>query len=136
MIQIQSSPIDYAKLTESVRSPRAGAVCLFLGTVREVTGERHTTKLDYECYPEMAKQVLAAIENEVRQKWPIIEMAMIHRTGSVTVGETSVAVAVSSPHRADAFAAGQYAIDELKARVPIWKKEHGPDGTFWVSERP
>lgn len=133
---LTTAPIDFNELTDRVRSPLAGAVCLFLGTVRKLTGERQTTKLDYDCYPEMAEQVLATIEAEVRAKWPVIEVAIVHRTGALAVGEISVAVAVSSPHRADAFAAAQYAIDELKARVPIWKKEYGSDGTYWVSERP
>ena len=133
MIEITESPIDYAALTERVRSNRAGAVCLFLGTVREITGDRRTAALDYEAYPEMARRKMEELEAEARGRWPIVEAALVHRVGHLDLGEVSVAVAVSCPHRADAFAACRHAIDRLKELVPIWKKEHWADGsTEWV----
>lgn len=133
MVTITPNPIDFAALTESVRSPHCGAVCLFLGTVRDLTGAEVTVFLDYEAYQPMAEKKLAAIEAEARTRWPIGEMVIVHRIGRLAVGEISVAVAVSSPHRVDAFAACRFAIDTTKELVPIWKKDVSPDGTGeWV----
>jgi molybdopterin synthase catalytic subunit len=133
MIELTRSPIDSAALTESVRSRDAGAVVLFLGTVREMTGGRQTVALDYEGYPEMALAQMQSLVEEAKQRWPIVGVGMIHRLGRLELGEVSVAAAVSCPHRQAAFEAGQYLIDELKVRVPIWKKENWADGTTeWV----
>lgn len=133
MIEITKDPIDYAALTERVRSDRAGAVCLFLGTVRELTGERRTTALEYEAYPEMARRKLAELNEEARRRWPILASAIVHRVGHLGLGEVSVAVAVSCPHRAEAFEACRWLIDTLKEVVPIWKKETWADGSEeWV----
>jgi molybdopterin synthase catalytic subunit len=133
MISLTRDVIDYTALTEAVRSPLAGAVVLFLGTVRELTGDRQTLALDYEGYPEMALAQMAQLEAEVRERWPVIDIQLVHRLGHLELGEVSVAAAVSAPHRRQAFEAGQYLIDELKVRVPIWKKEHWADGTTeWV----
>lgn len=122
MHRLTHEPIDYHTLTEQVRRPHCGGVVLFLGTVRDLTGDEVTVYLDYEAYGPMAEKKLAAIEAEARAQWPIGEIAMIHRLGRLGVGEISVAVAVSCPHRAEAFAACQFAIDRLKEIVPIWKK--------------
>jgi molybdopterin synthase catalytic subunit len=133
MIEITAEPIDAAALTERVRSARAGAVCTFLGTVRELTGDRRTSALDYEAYPDMAHKKLAELEAEARRRWPIIEVALVHRVGHLDLGEISVVVAVSCPHRHQAFEACQWLIDTLKEVVPIWKKETWADGTEeWV----
>ena len=133
MIRLTREPIDYHALTESVRSPHCGAVCLFLGTVRDLTGDQVTEFLDYDAYPPMAEKKLAEIEAEVRKRWPVGDVAMVHRLGRLAVGEVSVAVAVSCPHRVQAFDAGRYAIDALQELVPIWKKENAPDGRGdWV----
>jgi molybdopterin synthase catalytic subunit len=133
MIRLTREPIDYHALTEAVRSPHCGAVCLFLGTVRDLTGDQVTEFLDYDAYPPMAEKKLAEIEAEVRRRWPVGDVALVHRLGRLAVGEVSVAVAVSCPHRAQAFDAGRFAIDALKELVPIWKKENAPDGTGeWV----
>ena len=133
MIRLTHDPIDYAVLTESVRSPLCGAVALFLGTVRDLTGSEITEFLVYEAYPPMAEKKLTEIEAEVRSRWAVGEVAIVHRLGRLGVGEVSVAVAVSAPHRAAAFDACRFAIDTLKELVPIWKKENGPDGrATWV----
>ena len=133
MIQLTRDPIDYHALTESIRSPHCGAVCLFLGTVRDLTDGKVTVALDYEAYPGMAEKKLSEIEADVRQRWPVGDIAMIHRLGHLEVGEISVAVAVSCPHRQQAFDACRHAIDRLKELVPIWKKENWSDGTTeWV----
>jgi molybdopterin synthase catalytic subunit len=133
MIEICSTPIDHATITERVRSHQAGAVCTFLGTVREMTAERRTVSLEYEAYPEMALKKLAELEAEARTRWPIIELALVHRVGHLDLGEVSVVVAVSCPHRNQAFEACRWLIDTLKEVVPIWKRESWADGTEeWV----
>lgn len=133
MIRLTNQPIDYQQLTESVRDHAAGAAVLFLGTVREMTGELQTTALDYDAYPEMALAKMEEIASEARDKWNLTKIAIEHRLGHLELGEISIAVAVSSPHRGDSFEAGRYLIDELKIRVPIWKKENWADGTTeWV----
>lgn len=133
MISITTDPIDVAQVLQSVQSPLAGATVLFLGTTREITGERRTESLDYECYGDMAEKKMAELEAEARRRWPLVGCAIVHRVARVAVGEASVAIAVSSPHREDAFAAGKWLIDTLKQFVPIWKKENYADGSsHWV----
>lgn len=133
MIALIREPIDNAALTEQVRRPGCGAVVTFLGTVRDLTGEERTIALDYEAYGSMAEAKLEKIEADIRSQWPIGEIALVHRLGRLEVGEVSVAVAVSCPHRAEAFAACRHAIERLKELVPIWKREHRPAGeTEWV----
>lgn len=133
MVRIQAEVIDYQTLTETVRSNHCGAVCLFLGTVREFTRGLQTKSLNYEAHPTMTSKLLAQVETETRCKWPLREIVLVHRVGHLELGEISVAVAVSSEHRAQAFAACQFAIDRLKEIVPIWKQEHWLDGrTEWV----
>jgi molybdopterin synthase catalytic subunit len=133
MIALTHDAIDHHALTEQVRRPNCGAVVTFLGTVRDLTGDRVTVALDYEAYPGMAEKKLAEIEAETRSKWPVGDIALVHRLGHLDVGDVSVAVAVSCPHRAEAFEACRYAIDRLKELVPIWKKENWSDGsTEWV----
>lgn len=133
MISLTRDEIDFAALTESVRSSSSGAVVLFLGTVRELTNGRKTSALDYEGYPEMAEIKLRELETQARQKWPLDRVALVHRLGHLELGEVSVAVAVSCPHRHQAFDAARFLIDELKAWVPIWKQENWADGTTeWV----
>ncbi len=133
MIGITNDRIDVARLLGQVQSHAAGAVVLFLGTAREQTGGRATASLDYECYPEMAERKLRELVAEARRRWRLIGCAVVHRVGRVELGEASVAVAVSSPHRQEAFEAGQWLIDTLKAVVPIWKRENWADGTSdWV----
>jgi molybdopterin synthase catalytic subunit len=133
MIELTNSLIDTSALVDGVRHPEAGAVVLFLGTTRELTGGRQTVALDYEAYREMAERKLAELETEARTRWPVIECIIIHRLGRVPPTEASVAIAVSTPHRSDAFAAGQWLIDSLKRDVPIWKREEWADGSQeWV----
>jgi len=133
IIELTRDPIDSHELTERIRSTQAGAVVLFLGTVREMTAGRQTVALDYEGYPEMARKTMEDLECAAREKWPIINAGIIHRLGHLELGDISVAVAVSTPHRHQAFEAGQFLIDQLKILVPIWKKENWSDGsTEWV----
>ncbi len=133
MIRLVHEAIDVPALLAFVNSRQAGAVVLFLGTTREFTHGRQTASLDYECYPEMAERKLVELEAEARRRWPIVECGVVHRLGHVPLGEASVAIAVSTAHRRDAFEAGQWLIDTLKEVVPIWKKENWADGAAeWV----
>jgi molybdopterin synthase catalytic subunit len=133
MILLTREAIDYSGLTEAVRDPHHGAVVLFLGTVRDLTGDDRTLRLEYEAYEPMAAKKLQEILAQVQQQWPGAKVAIVHRLGVLEVGEVSVAVAVSTPHRAEAFAACRYVIEAIKADVPIWKKDIGPEGKEqWV----
>ena len=133
MVELTKVVIDANDVLRRVGSSQAGAVVLFLGTTREFTDERRTVALDYECYPEMATKKLAELEAEARLRWPIVECVVVHRLGHLELGEASIAIAVSSPHRHNAFAAAQWLIDTIKQVVPIWKQENWADGTReWV----
>jgi molybdopterin synthase catalytic subunit len=133
VIRLTHEPIDYHALTEAVRRPGCGGVALFLGTVRDLTGDEVTEALEYEAYAGMAEKKLAEVEAQTRARWPVGDVALVHRLGRLGVGEVSVAVAVSCPHRAQAFEACRFAIDRIKEVVPIWKKDLRPDGSSeWV----
>ena len=133
IVGLTHESIDFARLTEAVRSTQAGAVVLFLGTVREMTEGRRTVALDYEAYPTMARSKMRELCIAAAQRWPVVRTAVVHRLGRLELGEVSVAVAVSCPHRAQAFEAGRFLIDRLKENVPVWKKENWADGTTeWV----
>jgi len=133
MVALTRESIDHIALTESVRRPECGGVVTFLGTVRDLTGDQITAALEYEAYPPMAEAKMREIADDTHQRWPGCHVALVHRLGRLDVGEVSVAVAVSAPHRAEAFAACRHAIDRLKELVPIWKKDIGPQGeSEWV----
>ena len=135
LIAVSADPVDPAAVVAAVSAPEAGAVVLFVGTVRDHSpGRTGVTHLEYESYDEQVIDKIAEVVAEVRDRWPVQRVAAIHRVGELGVGEISIAVAVSSPHRSDAFPAGRYLIDEIKARAPIWKKEHWPGGAEWVRE--
>ncbi len=130
--QITSDALDIQGLHDLVLQPSAGAVSLFVGVVRDNNLGRQVHYLEYEAYPPMALKKMREIANEIRERWPIGDVAMHHRTGRLEIGEASVAIAVSAPHRGDGIAACQYAIDRLKQVVPIWKKEVWTDGESWI----
>lgn len=124
--------IDVGAVARAVESRAAGALASFLGTVRDRTGEHAVVALEYEAYDEMALRYLEKIGAECLERWPGVRVAITHRLGRVEIGEVSVAIAVSSPHRASAFEACRYAIERLKQDVPIWKRELRTDGSVWV----
>jgi molybdopterin synthase catalytic subunit len=133
VLSISHNPIEVNRVTDAVRGLRAGAVVLFLGTVREFTGELQTSSLDYEAFEEMALDSLRQITDEARRRWTLVKTAVVHRTGSLELGDIAVAVAVSSAHRGPAFEAGQWIMDTIKQQTPIWKKEIYADGrTEWI----
>ena len=119
MIRLTRTPIDLAALQSP--APSDGALCLFVGVVRDTHQGRAVSRLEYEAYEEMALTELQAVESEARRRWPVGDIRIVHRLGRLEIGEASVAVAVVSPHRAEAFDACRYAIDTLKKTVPIWK---------------
>ena len=131
-MHLTRDPIDVAALLASVR-PSDGGVCVFLGVVRNENAGRPTLRIDYQAYGEMAESELGRIARGVELEWPGVHVLVRHRVGLLEVGEASVAILASSPHRADAFAACRAAIDRIKTTVPIWKKEFHPDGSSeWV----
>jgi len=132
LISIIEKPIDVNKLLSYVCDHSSGASVLFTGTVRDHNKGDKVSKLHYEVYQEMAEKILQEIENEVHTKWKINKFIAIHRTGTLKVGEVSVAVAVSSGHRKEAFEACKFAIDSIKEKAPIWKKEFSESGTEWL----
>jgi len=132
MILVTKDPIEIDSVLQAVESPRAGALVTFDGRVRNHSRSKRVKHLYYEAYTEMALTELSAIRDSALGTWPLEEVAIVHRLGRLDIGETSVFIAVSSAHRADAFAACQYLIDTLKESVPIWKKEFFEDGDEWV----
>lgn len=133
MVILTDQVIDSNALLQFVTTSRSGAVVLFLGTVRELTHGKKTVALDYDAYPDMALAKMNELVDEAAESWPVQKVAVVHRTGHLELGEASVAIAVSCPHRGETFEAGKFLIDELKVRVPVWKKENWDDGTTeWV----
>lgn len=137
MIEFTDQPIDTNEVLASVSTPAAGANVLFLGTTRQFTKGAETVQLDYEGYAAMVLKELEAIRETAMGRWPIERCTIVHRYGSVGLAEASVAVAVSTPHRADSFAAAEWILETLKQRAPIWKRDLRPNGyTEWVEGNP
>ena len=132
MFKITEDLIKPDDLFAGVVRDKNGAVATFAGVVRNHSGDKKTDYLVYEAYPVMAEKKMAEIGDELRVQWGVVDVAMVHRVGKLEIGEISVLIAVASPHRAEALAACQYAIDRLKQIVPIWKKEVGVGGESWV----
>jgi MoaE-MoaD fusion protein len=132
LFEVTADPLDARRIEAAVAHKGAGAICTFTGVVRDNSRGRSVTHLDYEAYAEMATAQMRRIAEEIAEQWPEARVAMAHRTGKLEIGEASVVVAVSCPHRAEAIAACKLGIDRLKESVPIWKKEHATDGTFWI----
>jgi molybdopterin synthase catalytic subunit len=131
--ELVREPIDPAALLAAVEHAGAGALTTFFGAVRDVNVGRPVTGIDYDAYEPMARSELVAIASEAAARWSGARVALVHRIGTLTVGELSVGIAVAHPHRAPAFEACRFAIEEIKRRVPIWKREHYVDGAReWV----
>lgn len=132
---VSNQPISPEEVSAKVTRPEAGAVTLFLGTVREFTKGKRTLYLEYEAYAAMAVRQLVRIGQEIEKRWPESRVAITHRTGKLAISDVAVVIAVSSPHRKAAYEANEYAIERIKEIVPIWKKEHWEDGSFWVGDQ-
>ena len=136
MIKITEKPIDIQKVIDTASSLGAGAVNVFIGTVRNTAHNKKVVWLEYEAYEAMAVSEIRKIIDDASHRWPLLGWAVSHRIGTLRPGEVSVVIAVSSPHRKDSFEACQYIIDTLKEKAPIWKKEIFEDGEEWVSAQP
>jgi molybdopterin synthase catalytic subunit/molybdopterin converting factor small subunit len=130
--RLTAEPLSLEAVVDDVRSDEAGAIATFVGTTRVESRGRTVVYLDYEAYEEMAEQVMAEIAAELKGRYSVCEIAIHHRTGRVEIGEASVVIAVSAPHRQDALAACKDAIDTLKEQVPLWKKEVYEGGEEWI----
>lgn len=131
-IELSVPPIPVPAALEFVRGDLDGAVVTFQGVVRNHSRGRRVVRMDYSAYEEMAVKKLREIAREIRRQWEVHRLAIVHRTGTLQVGECSVLISISSPHRGDAFEACRFAIDTLKKIAPIWKKEHYEDGSAWI----
>lgn len=135
-IKIENEPLNTEAAIALVEDAGAGAVNVFIGTVRNQTNSKHVIGLEFESYIPMALKEMSKIAQQAKDKWPITAIAIHHRVGKLKIGELPVVIAVSSPHRKAGFEACQFAIDTLKETVPIWKKELFEDGSHWVAAHP
>ncbi len=135
MYEIAKDPIDIQSVIDKVVQREAGAITTFIGTVRELTKGKKTLYLVYEAYEPMAVKKLAQIGDEIKERWEGAEVAITHRVGKLDITDVAVVIAVSTPHRADAYEANRYAIERIKEIVPIWKKEHWEDGQEWIGNQ-
>jgi molybdopterin synthase catalytic subunit len=132
MIELSGTALSVDAALAAVRHAGAGGVAVFIGMVRDENEGRPVTRLEYEAYAPMALAEMRRICEELAREVDGVNLAVMHRTGDLAVGDIAVVCAASAPHRGEAFAACRKLIDRIKARVPIWKREHGPDGAYWV----
>ena len=132
LYEITENPLSLDPLVAAVTQNTSGAVASFLGVVREFARGRQVSYLEYDAYPEMAATVMRQIGEAIRNRWPVDNIAMVHRIGRLRIGDASVAIVISSPHRREALEACAYAIERVKEIVPIWKKEVWTDGAEWI----
>jgi molybdopterin synthase catalytic subunit len=132
LFRVTEDPLDANEAIAAVADPAAGAIDIFLGVVRNENKGRAVQYLEYEAYPEMAERVMREIANEAKERFELLDCAVMHRTGRLEIGETSLVVALSSAHRAASFEGGRWFVDEIKKRVPVWKKEVWTDGEEWI----
>ena len=132
LFEITTKPISLDEVSRRAISPAVGSVVTFIGVVRGTNQGRQVRSLEYEAYPEMAEPILAQIGQEIRDRWPVEKVAIVHRVGRLQIGEVSVVIAIASAHRLGAFEAGSYAIDRIKQIAPVWKKEYLDGGEVWL----
>lgn len=135
MFVITDKPIDVQEVIDKVVDRKQGAISTFIGIAREFTRGKKTLKLTYDAYVPMAEKKLAEIGEEIQKQYPDAIVAISHRIGELQISDIAVAIAVSTPHRPEAFAASRYAIERIKEIVPIWKKEHWEDGEMWIGDQ-
>jgi molybdopterin synthase catalytic subunit len=132
LFEIRETALSVAEVIAAVTRPEAGGIAVFVGSVRSENAGRAVTLLEYQAYASMAAKEMARIGAEISVEMGDVRLAVLHRVGSLRVGDVAVVCAASSAHRAEAFQACRLLIDRIKARVPIWKREHGPSGPYWV----
>ncbi|WP_410984017.1 molybdenum cofactor biosynthesis protein MoaE [Bacillus cereus] len=135
LFKVVHDTICVEEVTNQVSRREAGAITLFIGTVREFTKGKKTLSLEYQAYESMAVKMLSQIGKEIEEKWPDTQVAITHRIGKLKITDIAVVIAVSSPHRKVAYQANEYAIERIKQIVPIWKKEFWEDGTMWIGDQ-
>ncbi|KAA0546887.1 molybdenum cofactor biosynthesis protein MoaE [Bacillus sp. BGMRC 2118] len=133
--EVINEPIHTQSIIDKVTDRNAGAITTFIGTVRELTKGKKTLYLQYESYVPMAEKKLEQIGAEIQEKWTDAKVAITHRIGRLDISDIAVVIAVSTPHRTDAYEANEYAIERIKEIVPIWKKEHWEDGEMWIGDQ-
>jgi molybdopterin synthase catalytic subunit len=131
-VDLREAPLSLDEAIANVRRPGAGGISVFVGVVRDESEGRAVTRLDYSAYDAMAKREMTKIADEIEKEIEGVRVSAIHRVGSLGVGDAAIICAASAPHRGEAFKACRELIDRIKARVPIWKREYGPDGAAWV----
>jgi molybdopterin synthase catalytic subunit len=136
VFKITREPLSVELAVSEVNKSGNGGICTFTGTVRDNAEGKGVLHLEYDAYPAMAEKKLAEIASEIKDKWGLEDVSIVHRIGKLEIGEVAVVIAVGAPHRKEAFAACQYAIDRIKEYVPIWKKEYFEDGEVWVEQSP
>ena len=136
MIALTADPIDITAAYQHLQTDEAGAIDFFFGVVRNNTGQRAVSQLDYEAYGPMAIREMQKIADHACDRWPVLKYVIIHRTGVLQIGDMAVLIGVATPHRDAAFEATRYIIDTIKQTVPIWKKERFADGEVWVNATP
>lgn len=132
LFRVLETPLSVAEATAAVSGPHVGGIDLFLGAVRDHNDGRAVTRLEYHAYVSMAEKEMQRIAEEIAREIPGVTLAALHRVGSLAVGDLAVVCAAGAVHRGEAFQACRALIDRIKHRVPIWKREHGPDGPYWV----
>ncbi len=132
LFEIREAPLSVDEAIAAVRRPDAGGIAVFLGVVRDHNDGRAVTLLEYEAYASMAEKQMRSIAEEVEAEIPGARLAALHRVGRLEIGDAAVVCVASAPHRGEAFRACRALIDRIKQHVPVWKREHGPDGPYWV----
>lgn len=132
LIRVTEDVLDTAGAVASVATPAAGAINVFLGVVRDSNLGRSVQYLEYDAYPAMAEKVMRQLAEEARERFGLLDCAVLHRTGRLEIGEASLLIVVSSAHRAASFEGGEWLVDEIKKKVPVWKKEVWEDGEAWI----
>lgn len=132
LFEVRSTPLDPSEVIRAVSGASVGGIATFVGTVRDSNQGQRVTLLEYEAYQGMAEKQMRKVAEQIQAEIPGVVLAALHRVGKLEVGDVAVVCAAASAHRGEAFGACQLLIDRIKAEVPIWKREHGPDGPYWV----
>jgi molybdopterin synthase catalytic subunit len=132
LIEVRDTALEPAEVLAAVKHPAQGGAVLFVGMVRDNNDGRAVTRLEYEAYGAMARAEMRRIAEELAEQLPGVRLAAVHRVGSLAIGDLAIVCAASAPHRQQAFEACSQLIDRIKHRVPVWKREHGPDDSVWV----
>ena len=132
LIRVTPDELDPAEAVAAVGSPAGGAINVFLGVVRDTNLGRRVRYLEYDAYPSMAEKVMRELAGEAKERFGLVDCAVLHRTGRLEIGEASLMIAVSCGHRAESFEAGHWLVNEIKKKVPVWKKEVWEDGEAWI----